>query len=47
MDKGFNDQELSDIMKEIESLEEEFSADEDSTKVEASAIMEDLAELDE
>jgi hypothetical protein len=47
MDKGFNDQELSDIMKEIEALEEEFSADEDSTKVEASAIMEDLAEMEE
>jgi hypothetical protein len=47
MEKGFNDQELSDIMKEIEALEEEFSADEDSTKVEASAIMEDLAEMDE
>ena len=47
MDKGFNDQELSDIMKEIEALEEEFSADEDSSKVEASAIMEDLAEMEE
>jgi hypothetical protein len=47
MDKGFNDQELSDIMKEIEALEEEFSADEDSSKVEASTIMEDLAEMEE
>lgn len=47
MDKSFNDQELSDIMKEIEALEEEFSADEDSSKVEASAIMEDLAEMEE
>ena len=47
MDKSFNDQELSDIMKEIEALEEEFSADEDSSKVEASSIMEDLAEMAE
>jgi hypothetical protein len=47
MDKSFNDQELSDIMKEIEALEEEFSADEDSSKVEASTIMEDLAEMEE
>ena len=47
MDKSFNDQELSDIMKEIEALEEEFSADEDSSKVEASSIMEDLAEMEE
>ena len=47
MDKSFNDQELSDIMKEIEALEEEFSADEDSSKIEASAIMEDLAEMEE
>lgn len=45
MDKSFNDQELSDIMKEIEALEEEFS--DDSEKVEASAVMEELAEMDE
>ena len=27
MEKGFNDDELADIMNEIESLEEEFSED--------------------
>lgn len=45
MDKSFNDQELSDIMKEIEALEEEFSGESD--KVEATAVMEELAEMDE
>lgn len=38
MDKSFNDQELSDIMKEIEALEEDFT--------EASPVMEDLANMD-
>lgn len=38
MDKSFNDQELSDIMKEIEALEEDFSATDDKV----SAVMEDL-----
>ncbi len=47
MDKSFNDQELSDIMKEIEALEEEFSAEEDTDKVQASAMMEELAEMEE
>lgn len=47
MDKSFNDQELSDIMKEIESLEDEFGGEEDSDKVEASAMMEELAEMEE
>jgi hypothetical protein len=47
MDKSFNDQELSDIMKEIEALEEEFSAEEHTDKVEASAMMEELAEMEE
>ncbi len=47
MDKSFNDQELSDIMKEIEAMEEEFSAEEDTDKVEASAMMEELAEMEE
>ena len=28
MDKGFNDDELADIMNEIESLEEEFKVEE-------------------
>ena len=45
MDKSFNDQELSDIMKEIEALEEEFSGETDT--VEATAVMEELAEMDE
>jgi hypothetical protein len=47
MDKSFNDQELSDIMKEIEALEEEFSAEEDTDKVQATAMMEELAEMEE
>lgn len=46
MDKSFNDQELSDIMKEIEALEEDFKADE-GEKVEPSSVIEELAELDE
>lgn len=44
MDKSFNDQELSDIMKEIEALEEDFTQSEEKT---ASPIMEELAHLDE
>lgn len=44
MDKSFNDQELSDIMKEIEALEEDFTAPEEKS---ASAVMEELANLDE
>lgn len=45
MDKSFNDQELSDIMKEIEALEEEFSGDVESEKIEATSVMEELAEM--
>lgn len=44
MDKSFNDQELSDIMKEIEALEDDFSA---SSEREATPIMEELAHMDE
>lgn len=44
MDKSFNDQELSDIMKEIEALEEDFTQGEEKT---ASPVMEELAHLDE
>ena len=45
MDKNFNDQELSDIMKEIEALEEGFTEPvEDQI---SSHLMEELAELDE
>jgi hypothetical protein len=46
MDKSFNDQELSDIMKEIEALEEGFES-EDEIKTEASPVMEELAEMEE
>lgn len=46
MDKSFNDQELSDIMKEIEALEEEFSGDLETEKIEASSVMEELAEME-
>lgn len=43
MDKSFNDQELSDIMKEIEALEEEFNTDQNGPD----AVMEELAQMDE
>lgn len=43
MDKSFNDQELSDIMKEIEALEEDFATS-DAT---SSPVMEELASLNE
>jgi hypothetical protein len=43
MDQSFNDQELSDIMKEIEALEEDFITAEEKT---ASPVMEELANLD-
>ena len=32
MDKGFNDDELADIMSEIESLEQEFASDDEVVK---------------
>lgn len=44
MDKSFNDQELSDIMKEIEALEDDFTNVEDKA---ATPVMEELAHLDE
>lgn len=44
MDKSFNDQELSDIMKEIEALEEDFSETDEKM---ASPVMEELAYLEE
>lgn len=48
MDKSFNDEELSDIMKEIEALEEDFKADDiEDPKIEASPLMEEFADLDE
>ncbi len=45
MDKSFNDQELSDIMKEIEALEEDFKKEEDGTT--ASPAMEELGHLND
>lgn len=44
MDKNFNDDELSDIMKEIEALEEDFTEVEAK---EASPVLEELAQMDE
>jgi hypothetical protein len=44
MDKSFNDQELSDIMKEIEALEE--NMDETDVKM-SSPVLEDLAVMEE
>lgn len=47
MDKSFNDDELSDIMKEIEALEEDFSAtSEVEEKVTASASTANVVSLD-
>lgn len=46
MDKSFNDQELSDIMKEIEALEEEYTA-EDDVKAQSAEVMEELVEMEE
>jgi hypothetical protein len=46
MEKNFNDQELSDIMKEIEALEVEFS-DEAAPKSEAMSVIKNLVEMDE
>lgn len=43
MDKSFNDQELSDIMKEIEALEEDMEV----VDLKSSPVLEDLAEMDE
>lgn len=43
MDKSFNDQELSDIMKEIESLEEDLK--EETTEPEATGVLHELTEL--
>lgn len=46
MDKSFNDQELSDIMKEIEALEEEFSGSGESEHSDPSSVLEELASMD-
>ena len=43
MEKGFNDQELADIMSEIEALEKEF---EEPSHVEATPVMQELAHMD-
>ena len=44
MDKSFNDDELSDIMKEIEALEQNFTEDEVKT---VTPVLEELAEMRE
>jgi hypothetical protein len=44
MDKSFNDEELSDIMKEIEALEDDFTTSEEKI---SDPVMEELAHLDE
>lgn len=46
MDKSFNDQELSDIMKEIEALEEEFSGNGESEHSDPSSVLEELASME-
>jgi hypothetical protein len=46
MDKSFNDQELSDIMKEIEALEDDFQKHEE-VKVEAPPVAEVKAHVQE
>ncbi len=45
MDKSFNDQELSDIMKEIEALEVDFK--EEDANVKASPVLHELSDLPE
>lgn len=47
MDKSFNDQELSDIMKEIEALEEEFGEEGQEDAVRPTNVMAELAEMEE
>lgn len=47
MEKGFNDDELADIMSEIENLEKEFSAPEDELQdqFEEEEVFEELSEM--
>jgi hypothetical protein len=45
MDKSFNDQELSDIMKEIEALELDLNEEEENVK--ESPVLHELSELPE
>ena len=48
MDKSFNDQELSDIMKEIEALEVDLKQEEEEEeKVKVSPVLHELSELPE
>ncbi len=51
MDQGFNDQELSDIMKEIEALEDDFavpkSSSEPTLSIEHAEALEDIDEMRE
>ena len=45
MDKSFNDEELSDIMKEIEALEDGFNKEQEDFQ--ASEVLEELVDLKE
>jgi hypothetical protein len=47
MDKSFNDQELSDIMKEIEALEEGFTQAAENVSDASSPVLEELGQMDE
>lgn len=47
MEQSFNDQELSDIMKEIEALEQGFKTEEVNTPVSGTAEFESSAQSDE
>lgn len=44
MDKSFNDQELSDIMKEIEALEDDFKIEEEKFEASAPEAVEETVE---
>lgn len=44
MEKGFNDQELADIMNEIEALENDF---EETEHMAGTPVMQELADMDE
>lgn len=47
MEKNFNDQELSDIMKEIEALEEDLTGSETKSIEMSSPVLEELAQMEQ
>lgn len=45
MEKSFNDEELSDIMKEIEALEEDFKGEKVKAEAKATPVIAELAKM--